>query len=197
MTHPELAVITRLGPTIVIAGRLDSHTCSCPRRTDCEHPGAHPVDDEWWWGVTATQDTLTLAAQLQRDPHGGPAVLLSDGTAALQVPGCLQPVLRHWLNQRLEPPPPIVHSPARSFVWLQASIPRVLRRTLPDPNDLVVLGPGSWVPVPLPTEPPAPATALRWAGRPDNHPLPPADRDRLISRLLQARKTVPAHQEEK
>ena len=189
--HPDLAVLTRLGPTIVIAGRLDNRTCSCPHGPACDHPGSHPLDERWWW-ATATRDTATLAAQLGTAPHAWPAILLEHGVGVLQVPGSLQLILRNWLDDRLDPPPPIVHSPARSFVWLASSAPLRHQRTLPPPHQLTVIGPGSWAPAPLPSGLRGDAASgLRWVGQPDAAPLTSQAADSLVKRLLQARKSAP------
>lgn len=177
---PNTTPLTRLGPVTLLASPTH-RGCSCPQREVCEQPGAHPLYDNWW--DTASHDPEEIASWQRRYPDSALGVLVRQDLAVLQVPGRLRQELVHHLGY-FSAPPPHLHTDLRSWVWVTApvALPRTPRQRLPRPEELIVLGSGSWLPVPpapLPGEP-----GLRWGAPPSAPVLPRTAVDQLISRLL-------------
>jgi hypothetical protein len=194
---PNPAADAGLGQAVLLATVMPSGACSCPARTACSHPGAHPLVDRWW---TSSPSRVAVAPldgfdgdEAWCDAAGGPPTASAPGVviprekAILQVPVALRTVMTRFLEDALLAQPPIIHTDRCSWVWSQLPIPprmSLAPRRLPDPSALTVLWPGAWIPAPpdgLPLRP-----GPWWGGQPDADLLSRKDFFRLHHRLAAA-----------
>ncbi|PRH77843.1 hypothetical protein C6N75_18055 [Streptomyces solincola] len=167
----------KLGAAVDLAA-WDGARCGCRRAAACPTPGAHPLRERWWPGVSARGGLRRARIQ--------PGIRLHRHLAALQVPAPLTAVLDDFLDWRLNPPP-VLAGPLRSWVWAAApaaaAVPAPPPRGLPAPDRVLVLRPGSWLPAPgarLPGE-----DGYAWVTRPESEPMTGAGLAELV-RLLAA-----------